>query len=167
MDSLVFQNYLELVLYKCVDLANQKCVVRPKIIDVNSNDLVFYPFKIAVNKCSGSCNTINNPFDKICVAKDVKNMNVRVINLLSRVNETRFVEWHHNRVCKWKIGPEKCNSKQRLSEEKCRCECKEGVVKGVCDVGYVFNSSNCECECDKNCNFGEYLDYSECVCRQK
>ena len=59
---------------------------------------VFYPFKIAVNKCSGSCNTINNPFDKICVAKDVKNLNIRVINLLSGVNETRFVEWHDNCV---------------------------------------------------------------------
>ena len=85
-------------LSKCVDLTNQKCVVRPKIIDVNSNDLVFYPFKIAVNKCSGSCNTINNPFDKICVAKDVKDLNIRVINLLSGVNETRFVEWHDNCV---------------------------------------------------------------------
>ena len=142
-------------------------MVRPKIIDVSSNDLVFYPFKIAVSKCSGSSNTINNTFDKICVAKDVKNMNVRVINLLSRVNETRFVEWHNNCVCKGKIGPEKCNSKQRLSEDKCRCKYKEGVAKGVCDVGYVFNASNCECECHKNCNFGEYLDYSECVCRQK
>ena len=31
----------------------------------------------------------------------------------------------------------------------------------------VWNPSNCECECDKSCNIGEYLDYSSCKCRKK
>ena len=39
--------------------------------------------------------------------------------------------------------------------------------KGVCDKGYVWNPSNCECECDKSCNIGEYLDYSSCKCKKK
>ena len=60
-----------------------------------------------------------------------------------------------------------CNSKQRSNEDKCRCECKELIDKGVCDNGYVWNPSNCECECDKSCNIGEYLDYSNCKCRKK
>ena len=41
------------------------------------------------------------------------------------------------------------------------------IDKGVCDKGYVWNPSNCECECDKSCNIGEYLDYSSCKCRKK
>ena len=51
--------------------------------------------------------------------------------------------------------------------DKCRCECKELIDKGDCDKGYVWNSSNCECECDKSCNIGEYLDYSNYKCRKK
>ena len=31
----------------------------------------------------------------------------------------------------------------------------------------MFNPSNCESECDKSCNIGEYLDYSSCECRKK
>ena len=50
---------------------------------------------------------------------------------------------------------------------KCRCECKELIDKGVCDKGFIWNPSNCECECDKSCSIGEYLDYSNCKCRKK
>ena len=59
------------------------------------------------------------------------------------------------------------NSKQRWNEDKCRCDCKEFIDKGVCDKGYCFNSSNCECEYDKSCDIDEYLDYSKCKCRKK
>ena len=41
------------------------------------------------------------------------------------------------------------------------------IDKGVCGKGYVWNPSNCECECDKSCSIGEYLDYSSCKGRKK
>ena len=41
------------------------------------------------------------------------------------------------------------------------------VNKGVCDKGYIWNPSNCECECDKSCDIGEYLDYESCKCRKR
>ena len=28
----------------------------------------------------------------------------------------------------------------------------------MCDKGFIWNPSNCECECDKSCHIGEYLD---------
>ena len=40
---------------------NQKCKVKPKIVDINSNSPMFYPFSIKVNKCSDNCNNINDP----------------------------------------------------------------------------------------------------------
>ena len=49
-----------------------------------------------------------------------------------------------------------CDNKQRWSNDKCRCECKELTDKGVCDKGYAWNPSNSECKCDKACNFKEY-----------
>ena len=60
-----------------------------------------------------------------------------------------------------------CNNKQRWSKGKCRCECKQLIDKRVCDKGYFFNPSNCECECDKFCNIIQYLDYSDCKCKNK
>ena len=35
------------------------------------------------------------------------------------------------------------------------------------DKGFIWNPSNCECECDKACDVGEYLDYENCKCRKK
>ena len=45
--------------------------------------------------------------------------------------------------------------------------CKELIDKGICDKGYIWNPSNCKCECDKSCDFGEYLDYQNCKCRKR
>ena len=41
------------------------------------------------------------------------------------------------------------------------------IDKGICDKGFTLNPSNCECECDKSCNVGEYLDYANCKFRKK
>ena len=41
------------------------------------------------------------------------------------------------------------------------------IDKGVCDKGYAWNPSNCECECDKSCDVGECLDYEKCKCMKK
>ena len=71
----------------CISMKNQECKTRPQIINSNSNP-VFYPFSIKINKCSGNCNNINNPYAKICVPDVTKNLNVKVFNLMSRTNET-------------------------------------------------------------------------------
>ena len=41
------------------------------------------------------------------------------------------------------------------------------IDKGVCDKGCIWNPSNCECQCDKLCHVGEYLDHENCKCRKK
>ena len=67
---------------------NQECKTRTKI-NINNNEPVFYPFSIKVNKCSGSCNNINDPYAKLCVPDIVKNINVKVFNLMSFSNQTK------------------------------------------------------------------------------
>ena len=83
---------------KCISMTNQECKVRPEIVNVNSDEPVFYPFNIKTSKCSGSCNNINDPFANLCLSDVVKNLNVKVFNLMSRTNETRYSEWHE--TCK-------------------------------------------------------------------
>ena len=55
-------------------LNNQACKVKPEIINVNSNEPVFYPFSIKTSKYSGSCNNINDPYGKICALDAVKKL---------------------------------------------------------------------------------------------
>ena len=146
---------------------NQECKARPKIIDVNNNEPVSYPYNIKVSKCSGSCSNIDDPYAKLCVPDIIKNINVKVFNLMSRINETRQIIWHETCKCVWRLTSAVCNSRQIWNEDKCGCECKEDLInKMVCDKGYIWNPSNCACECDKLCDIGQYLDYKNCVCRK-
>ena len=45
---------------KCVSMSNQECKIRPATMNINSNETLFYLYSIVVNKCSGSCNNIND-----------------------------------------------------------------------------------------------------------
>ena len=103
---------------------NQKCKIRRQIININSNEPLFYPYCVKINECSGSCNNINDPYAKLCVPDFVKNINVRVFNLMSRTNETRHIEWYETCKCKCRLDASVCNNKQRWNNDKCRCECK-------------------------------------------
>ena len=80
-------------------MTNKECKVGPEIVNVNSNEPVFYPFSIKTSKCSGTCNNINDPYAKICVPDAVKDLNVKVFNLMSRTNETRHIKCHETCKC--------------------------------------------------------------------
>ena len=51
---------------KCISMNNQEFKVRPQIVNVTSEEPVFFPFSIKTSKCSGSCNNINDPYEKLC-----------------------------------------------------------------------------------------------------
>ena len=76
---------------KCVSLNNQESRIRPKIININSTEPSFCPFSVKINKYSGSCNNINDPYSKMCVPDLAKNINVKVFNLMSRANEIGLI----------------------------------------------------------------------------
>ena len=108
----------------CISMKNQECKVRPEIVNVNSNEPVFYPFSIKTNKCSGSCNNINHPYAKICVPDVIKDL---------KTNKTRHIKWHETCKCKCRLDVSVCNNKQRWSNYKCQSECKELIDKGISD----------------------------------
>ena len=64
---------------------------------------MFYPCSIKINKCTGSCNTINDPYVKLCVPETIENINAKVVNLMSRTNETRHIEWHKTCKCECRL----------------------------------------------------------------
>ena len=79
-------NVLNVNPLKCVSMNNQECKI---VVNVNSSEPSFYPYIIKVNKCSDSCNNVNDPYTKLCVSDVVKNINVKVFSIMSRTSERR------------------------------------------------------------------------------
>ena len=79
--SLLLSSLVSTTLLSCISMNNQACKVRPEIINLNSNESVFYPFSIKTSKCSGSCNNINEPYGKICDSDVVKDLNIKEFNI--------------------------------------------------------------------------------------
>ena len=96
---------------KCISMNNQECKIKPETININSNEPLFYPYSIKVNKCSGSSNNINDPSSKLCVPGIVKNINIKVFNLMPRTNETRHIKWHETCKCKCRLDASVCTNK--------------------------------------------------------
>ena len=59
-------NILKVNTLECLSVINLECMPRPKILDVNegAGEALFYPYNVLVNKCSGSCNTLDDPMAK-------------------------------------------------------------------------------------------------------
>ena len=106
-------NILKVRASECISFVNRKCMPRPKILNVNEGigEVLFYPYNVLVNKCIGSCDTLDNPMSKICVPKIIKNVNMKVYNFLMKLNETRNVLWHESCKCVCKLNSSACNSK--------------------------------------------------------
>ena len=60
-------NILNVNSLESVSMNNQECKTRSEIINVNTNELMFYPDSITLNKCKGSCITINDQYAILCV----------------------------------------------------------------------------------------------------
>ena len=105
----ILSNFANASSLSCISMNNQACKARPQVINANSNDPYFI-LCIKTSKCSRNCNNINDPYAKICVPDIIKNLNVKVFNLMSRTNETRFIELHGTCKCKCRLDAIVCNN---------------------------------------------------------
>ena len=80
-----------------------------------------------------SCNNINSPY-------------------------VEYIEWHETCKCKCRLDANVGNKKQRWNKGKCKCEYGELIDKGTCNKGCIWDTSNCEYECDKSCDIEEYWE---------
>ena len=81
---------------KSVLLSNQKCMAQPAFINlcpnVCSQIFHYYPFAVKSDRCIGSCNTLNDLFNKVCVPK--KYLKLSSLNMITRINELKTFEKH-------------------------------------------------------------------------
>ena len=63
---------------KCVSLSNQKCMTQPTLINLHPNEYSQefhnYPISVKLNRCIGSCNTLNDLSNKLCVPNKIEGL---------------------------------------------------------------------------------------------
>ena len=88
----ILSSFIRVISLSCISINYQACNTRPEILNVYSNNLVFYPFSIKKSQFSGNCNNISNPYANICVPDVVKDLIIKVFNLMLRTNETKNIK---------------------------------------------------------------------------
>ena len=116
----------------CLSLNDQKCKVQKTTID---NDYMTFPYKIKVDRCVGSFNDVNDPYSKVCVPDIVKNVSVKVFNLISQQNELRKVKFHKSCRCDCLLNKIEYNDEQRWNKAKGRFEY---LKTENCDNNFFF-----------------------------
>ena len=124
----------------CSSIKNQECKVREVI---TNNEYMTYPYIIKVNRCNGNCNNITNPYSRVCIPDIIKNVIVKIFDLISLKNRKKTDKWHERCKCVCRLDPIICNNKQKWNKDKCICEC---LVDRKCGNKFIWNPSNCKCE---------------------
>ena len=106
-------------------MSSQEYKVRQAMVNINCNEPLFFHYNVLVNKFSGGCYDIYNPYAKLCVPDVVRDMNIKWFDLMSRTNETRYVSWNETCACKYRLDVSVWNDKQRWNSDKCMCECNK------------------------------------------
>ena len=130
-------------LTKCLFLNNEPCMVRPTLINMNPNELKYYPFMISLNKCTGSCNVLS---PKIYIPKGIKDIYVKAFNMITNKDEAKAMPEHISCDFKYKLSSTTCNSKQKWNNKTCQCESK---INHKREKDYSWNPSTCICENSK------------------
>ena len=89
------------------------------------NDYKIFPNKIKINRCVGSCNDKDNPYFKVCAPDIVKNISLKVFDLITQKNVLKNITFHKSSKCDCLLDEKVCNNKQKWNKNKCRWECLE------------------------------------------
>ena len=95
---------------KSMSLNNEQCETRSALFDLNSVELNCYPFIINVDKCNKTCNTLTKISGRICVPHETEELNLILINMITRKQELITLKKHI--PCKYhcKFDGTTCNS---------------------------------------------------------
>ena len=124
-------------------LKNEQCKVRKVIL---GNDYMTFPHKINIDKCVGSCNDIENPYYKVCLPDIIKNISIKIFDLISQKNTLKNISFHQSCKCGCLLDEKVCDNKQKWNKEKRRCECLK-IKK--CGNNSFLKVANCSCEMKK------------------
>ena len=103
---------------KCISLDNQQCMTQPTLINLHPNEytqgLRYYPFAINLDRSVGSCNTLDDLSNRICLLNKTEDLNLNVFEIIKRINEPNILTKHVPYKCKCKFDGKNCRSNQKM-----------------------------------------------------
>ena len=138
-------------------------MIQPALINLHPNEynqeFLYYPFLVKLDRCVGSCNTLNDLFSKVCIPSKTEDLNLSIFNMITGINESKTLTKHTSCECKCKFDGTKCNSNQWWNNDKCQCECKK---HHICEKEYFYNPATCNYQNGK-C-LASIMDDSAIIC---
>ena len=98
-------------------------MTQPTLINLHPNEqsreLHYYPFEINLDRCAGSCNTIDDLSNKVCVPNKTEDLNLNMFNIIAGINGLKTLTKHISCKCRCKFGGTKCYSNQMWNNNSC------------------------------------------------
>ena len=83
---------------KCVSLSNQTCMTLPTVINLHLNeysqDFHYYSFVVKLDRFVGSCNTLNDLSNKVCISNKAEDLKVSMFYMIKGINKSKI--YHAN-----------------------------------------------------------------------
>ena len=96
---------------KCLSLSIQKCMIKPTLNNLHpskySQEFHYYSFAVKLDRCVGSCNTLNDLSNKVCVPNKTEDLNLSVFNMITGINESKTLTKHISCEFKCKFDEQK------------------------------------------------------------
>ena len=108
---------------KCVSLSNQKCMTEPTLINLHPNEYSqefhYYPFAAKLDRCVGSCNSLIDLSNRVCIPNKTEDLNLSVFNMITFIKESKTFGKHISYECRCTFDGIKCESNQFCNNNKC------------------------------------------------
>ena len=75
---------------------------------------------VNLDRCARSCNTLNHLSNQVCVPNKTEDLNLRMFNMITGINESTTLTKQISCEYKCKFYDRKCNSNQKWNNNKCR-----------------------------------------------
>ena len=100
-------------------------MIQPTLTNLHPNEyseeLHHYLFIVKLDRCVGSCNTLNDLSNKVCVPNKTEDLNQSAFNMITEINESKTLTKHISCKFKYKFDKRKYNSNQWWNNDKCQC----------------------------------------------
>ena len=73
---------------------NYPCTIRSTLIDQNPDEVYHTLFMVSLDRCNVSCNAVENSFCKICVLNNIEDVDLKVLNMIIGINESKTLIKH-------------------------------------------------------------------------
>ena len=103
-----------------------------------SQEIQYYPFAVKLDKRVGSCNTLHDLSEEVCVPNKSEDLNIHIFHMIAGTNELEILTKDISYECKCKFDGKKFNSNQKWKTINPNVSVKK---QHICEKEYIWNAA--------------------------